>query len=745
MSATHPDETTLLRSIHGDLPDRSQAALKQHLARCRPCRDQRDGTKRLHERLANAGDALAFHVGDPFAARPAPREVETPKGAALKGMAAALARLDEVKSALKAAIEQDASKAGKGWRLDDAEARLAAAHLLEEAATGDPLKEFAAFAGAVANRVEEAAPEAEAEVDAVVSRAQLAAVARLAIGNWRLFCGRPKEAAGELAAAWTALAGFDAPEHFVAWVEAGESLRRSYEGRPVEGRLLAERALATFERYGLARGVLRARHARAVALYTAGAFRDAHREFRAALGAKDSTQLDRARAVSGAAFCLAARGRFHDAAKEYSRVRRRLKGEGAQVEQYLLQGEMKAALGTAGRWHQRKDGLAAFALPEAGGAFREREIATEIVKLAGEQGIEAAKSLIDASEADPGRGYALLYAAQLAMPKVSSDPAMYVELAKAIAAASKSLPFLKDKGPAQPVCREQVVGEAFLVESSALNTGGRGAVALAAARRARAMFSYSGDDSFSLALADYFEGSAASFDGDYFGGWRLLKRALTEFQAYGQENWAGRTEAALGVLLNNRGKSRSALHFLNRGLRRLHPQRDAAAYTSTLGNRASALLLVGRLEAAKSAYAKALASARRMDSKIAVLQVRYGLASIELKQGRYFRAMNSFEKLSDDAWEAGMELRGFSADLRIAECVGRLGMREEMLTRVRALRRMAGDFSIESDPPLRELFAQADEDNISSNLVAHVVEYLEARDRGVQKGYKPFRLVVNGN
>ena len=106
-------------------------------------------------------------------------------------------------------------------------------------------------------------------------------------------------------------------------------------------------------------------------------------------------------------------------------------------------------------------------------SFDGKQIAAEIVKLAGAPGIEAAKSRIDAIEADPSRGYALLYAAQLAMPKVSSDPALYVELAKAIAAASKSLPFLKDKGPAQPVCREQVMGEAQLLESNALNYLGK--------------------------------------------------------------------------------------------------------------------------------------------------------------------------------------------------------------------------------------------------------------------------------
>ncbi len=745
MSATHPDDTTLLRSIHGDLPDRSQAALQKHLARCRPCRDQRDGTKRLHERLAGAGDSLAFHVGDLFAARPVPPQAEAPRGAALKAMATALGRLDEAKSVLKAAIEEDGSRAGLGLMLDDAAARLAAVHLLEEAATGDPSEKLAAFAAAVARRIEEAAPEGEEEVDAVVSRAQLAAVAGLVTGNWRLFCGRPKEAAGSFAAAWKALAGFDAPEHLVAWVEAGESLRRSYEGRPVEGRLLAERALETFERYGLARGALRARHARAVALYTASQFREAHREFRAALGSKVATQLDRARAVSGAAFCLAARGRFHEAAKEYSRVRRRLKGEGAQAEQYLLQGEMKVALGTAGRLHQRGDGLAAFALPEVGGAFHARVIAAEIVKLAGEQGIEAAKARIQAIEADPSRGYALLYAAQLAMPKVSSDPAMYVELAKAIAAASKSLPFLKDKGPAQPVCREQVVGEAQLLESNALNFQGMPSEARAIARAARESFVQAGEDSFALALVDYYEGSAASFEMDERDAWTLLRSAHSEFQLFGQENWIGRAEAALGTLLVRRGKNAAAIRFLDGALTNLHPEQDGSAYAQLLVNRGYALVQLGNLDAAKATYAKALGFARRLDLKVAVFIVRYGLASIELKNGQIFKAVHSFSRIAEDAQAEGLLQRVLSAQLRVAECLGRLGKREEMLTRIRALPREIPGVSVEGDPAIRELFAQADEADVSSELVAHVVEYLEARDRGVQKGYKPFRLVGNAH
>ncbi|HMA28570.1 MAG TPA: hypothetical protein VKS23_01790, partial [Thermoanaerobaculia bacterium] len=76
-----------------------------------------------------------------------------------------------------------------------------------------------------------------------------------------------------------------------------------------------------------------------------------------------------------------------------------------------------------------------------------RQLAAEIVKAVSEEGLEKAKELLGKIEADPSRGYAYLYACQLAMPKVSSDPARYIEFAQAITEATRSLPYLKDKGP----------------------------------------------------------------------------------------------------------------------------------------------------------------------------------------------------------------------------------------------------------------------------------------------------------
>ncbi|MFI5198123.1 MAG: hypothetical protein ACHQJD_05850 [Thermoanaerobaculia bacterium] len=375
-------------------------------------------------------------------------------------------------------------------------------------------------------------------------------------------------------------------------------------------------------------------------------------------------------------------------------------------------------------------------------AFDGRQVANHVVKAAAEKGLERTKELLGRLEADPCRGYAYLYACQLAMPKASNDPAMYVEFARAVADATRSLPYLKDKGPAQPICREQVLGEAGLLESNALNFLGKPSEARTAAQKARIGFLEAGEDSFALALADYFEGSAASFESDAKDAWKLLRRAHSEFLLYGQENWQGRAEAAIGVLLSNRGRAIPALGFFESALRNLHPERDEAAYASTLVNRGYALVRLSRFDAAKATYARALRMARRLGMKVSPLTIRYGLASIELLKGNTLRALNAFTRLSADA--EGIAQRVLTADLRVAECLGRLGREAEMLERIEQLRASADIASVESDPALRELFASVDDRSVNHELLAHVARFAEARDRGARMTYKPFRLVAAG-
>jgi tetratricopeptide (TPR) repeat protein len=377
-----------------------------------------------------------------------------------------------------------------------------------------------------------------------------------------------------------------------------------------------------------------------------------------------------------------------------------------------------------------------------------RQLAGEIVKAVSEEGasgLDKAQELLGKIESDPSRGYAYLYACQLAMPKVSSDPAKYVAFAKATADITRSLPYLRDKGPAQPVCREQVMGEAALLESNALNFLGNPAEARTAAQKARVHFVEAGEDSFALALVDYFEGSAASFACDYSGAWKLLRAAHDEFLNYGQENWQGRAEAALGTVLMNRGSAKSALAFFDGALRNLHPERDGVAYASTLINRGCVLVRLSRLDAAKATYAKALSMARRHDMTVSILMIRTGLALIDLAAGKLGRALMLFERIGQEARSLDLSVDVLCAELRIAECLGRMGREQDMLDRVERLSKSPETESLRHDQALRELFESVENRTVNHEFLAHIARFVEARDRGARAAYRPFKLVANGN
>jgi tetratricopeptide (TPR) repeat protein len=289
------------------------------------------------------------------------------------------------------------------------------------------------------------------------------------------------------------------------------------------------------------------------------------------------------------------------------------------------------------------------------------------------------------------------------------------------------------------------MGEAALLESNALNFLGNPAEARTAAQKARVHFVEAGEDSFALALVDYFEGSAASFACDYSGAWKLLRAAHDEFLNYGQENWQGRAEAALGTVLMNRGSAKSALAFFDGALRNLHPERDGLAYASTLINRGCVLVRLSRLDAAKATYAKALSMARRHDMTVSILMIRTGLASIDLAAGKLGRALMLFERIGQEARSLDLSVDVLCAELRIAECLGRMGREQDMLDRVERLSKSSETESLRHDQALRELFESVENRTVNHEFLAHVARFVEARDRGARVAYRPFKLVANGN
>ena len=149
---------------------------------------------------------------------------------AVKAMAAAVGRLASEKQRILAALEADRCRRGEGAGPRRFGVPPRGCPCSGRGGCSGSVRRLADFAAAIAGR-ELAAGEAEA----VLPGMQLRALAHLVLGNWRLFIGRKDEAAANFRAAWAALGAFDAPEHLCAWVEVGESLRRSYEGTAGRG------------------------------------------------------------------------------------------------------------------------------------------------------------------------------------------------------------------------------------------------------------------------------------------------------------------------------------------------------------------------------------------------------------------------------------------------------------------------------------------------------------------------------
>lgn len=398
------------------------------------------------------------------------------------------------------------------------------------------------------------------------------------------------------------------------------------------------------------------------------------------------------------------------------------------------------------------------ALPEFGGntlAFQPRvPQLDEIYRLAESAEGLAEELLAAARESDekldvalralygsPARGFALLYACQKGNALVVQDPLRALELARSVFEEAKSLMDANTEVRlTTPAPRECVQAEAKLLESQAQNQLGYAMEARVAAAESREFFRAAGDMGFGLALADYYEGSAAGFAKDYVAGERLLKRALKVFAEFGQDNLMGRAEAALGTLYLHRGDENRALPYFDHAIELFDPVEDVRFLTASLVNRAMAFSRLGRLDEARASYARALNFARKLRSEAHIVAIRSGLAQIDMHRAEYARALRGFQELSRGERNAGWTEQAFFADLYAAECLGRLGRDEEMAEAVISLRveRKAHPFA--SSPALEELFACLDQGAIDADLVAHVRSFLEDEANGVQREYRPLRL-----
>ena len=367
-------------------------------------------------------------------------------------------------------------------------------------------------------------------------------------------------------------------------------------------------------------------------------------------------------------------------------------------------------------------------------------LAEELITAARESD-EKLDATIRALYGNPARGFALLYACQKGTALVVQDPLRACELARAVFEEAKSLMDANTEARlATPAPRESVQAEAKLLDSQAQVQLGYPRESSAAAAEARALFRASGDMGFGLALADYYEGQAASFAKEYVAGERLLKKALKVFAEFGQDSLMGRAGAALGTLYLLRGDENRALPYLEHAIECLDPSEDARHLASALNNRSQALMRSHRFDEARASFARALNLARKLELHSFIHSIRNGLAELDFRRGNFGRALQAFQELGREAVARSWHMEELFANLYIAECLGRLNRDEEMAETIVAVRanRRANPFA--PSPAMEELFSCLDQGILDADLVAHVRSYLQDEANGVQRSYRNLRL-----
>lgn len=366
----------------------------------------------------------------------------------------------------------------------------------------------------------------------------------------------------------------------------------------------------------------------------------------------------------------------------------------------------------------------------------------ELVLSAARSGADELAAAMRALDGKPYRGFALLYAAQKGTPLVGVDPRKALELAKAIQAEAATLAEGNPESRAtSPAPRQAVAAEATLLEAQALLQAGEVAEARSRISDARKLFAEAGDLGFGAALCDFQEGEAANFGREYGEAEAFIKRALQTFEEFGQDHLLAKSEAVLGTILSNRGDHAAALPFFDRAIAHYDPERDVLALTMTLNNRANSLALLGRFDEARAVYAKALNVALRNNFSSPLRYIRTGLAELDFLRGQYARALRAFREISAESASNGSPTDVLFARLYVAECLGRTGQIDAMAAEVEALRRDRKQTAFSPSPALGELFVCLDQGMIDADLVAHVREYMQDEESGVERAYQPLRLV----
>jgi tetratricopeptide (TPR) repeat protein len=373
----HLDDFTLLRYVAGDLEEVERDLAACHIQVCTPCSDLLGELRRLDTGLRDlAEDPDTFGepespelpTGDPFRRRPeVSRPVRHGSGRLVERAIAASERGLERRESLLEAVGEPRwlKEALERLSLSDAGDRYALLYALQE--TGQRIAESPVRA----RRFAEEALTRLRRPDAAGPGAEDAAPVRMVpqlglVGQAHLLAGQACNWMGEYDVAWThfqlAYSSF-APggdEVSLALVEHLESQRRFFVGLGEEALVLARRAAATFEAYGLEDTLARARVSEGMALLLLGRAEEALEVYRGALAVFESRSLwsNYVGVLNNVAVCLVELGRLDEARREYARALRRLSRDEHRSFLAFIRHGLAEVLFAAGHYREAARSLA---------------------------------------------------------------------------------------------------------------------------------------------------------------------------------------------------------------------------------------------------------------------------------------------------------------------------------------------------------------------------------------------------
>ncbi len=367
LTASHPDEFTLLRLIAGDLPVGERRQTEDHLQGCGACSGRMSDLAELDSMLRSAAedgaledepDAPDLPREDAFHARPDCAAAATRTRPASLALAVEAARdaASRQREILASASDPRALAALLSTlSLDGARDRFALLYALQEAGpriAESPVRTLRLAEAALERLRRDAAEQRSGDADAVVPRLAIVAQAHTLAGQACNWTSEFLRAGSHLRIAYRSFSEIG-DEIGLATVEHLESQRRFFLERPQEALTLALRARRTFHALGLEDMRARSSVAVGIALYRLGGHEKALRIFReaAAVFEKRALWSNYINCLNNIGACLQQTGRLDEARQEYARALRRFPRNEARSLAFLRHG-LAEVLFCAGRYRE---------------------------------------------------------------------------------------------------------------------------------------------------------------------------------------------------------------------------------------------------------------------------------------------------------------------------------------------------------------------------------------------------------